>query len=98
MGFYEGFFWDRVSQTICLGWLWTMILLIFASWAARIYRHEILASSINFLFDMLVAEQKRCILTVESGVLSTALWNKLEAEFGTAPVTEVGKMQHSCFS
>jgi hypothetical protein len=29
--FWERFFWDRVSQTICLGWLWTMILLISAS-------------------------------------------------------------------
>jgi hypothetical protein len=29
-------FWDRVSQTICLGWLRTMILLISASWVARI--------------------------------------------------------------
>jgi hypothetical protein len=26
--FCEGFFWDRVSQTICPGWLRTMILLI----------------------------------------------------------------------
>jgi hypothetical protein len=30
------FFWDRVSPTICLDWLRTMILLIFASWVARI--------------------------------------------------------------
>jgi hypothetical protein len=30
------FFWDRVSWTICLGWLWTSILLISASWVARI--------------------------------------------------------------
>jgi hypothetical protein len=30
------FFWDRVSWTICLGWLRTMILLISASWVARI--------------------------------------------------------------
>jgi hypothetical protein len=29
-------FWDRVSWTICLGWLRTMILLISASWVARI--------------------------------------------------------------
>jgi hypothetical protein len=27
---------DRVSQTICPGWLWMVILLIFASWIARI--------------------------------------------------------------
>jgi hypothetical protein len=28
------FFW--ISWTICPGWLWTMILLISASWVARI--------------------------------------------------------------
>jgi hypothetical protein len=32
----SGFFQDRDSWTICLGRLWTMILLIFASWVARI--------------------------------------------------------------
>jgi hypothetical protein len=30
------FFRDRVSQTICLGWLWTSILLISASWVVMI--------------------------------------------------------------
>jgi hypothetical protein len=30
------FFWDRVSCTICPGWLWTTVLLISASWVARI--------------------------------------------------------------
>jgi hypothetical protein len=29
-------FWDRVSWIICLGWLWTTILLISASWVVRI--------------------------------------------------------------
>jgi hypothetical protein len=33
--FHDGYFQDRVSWTICLGWLWTSILLISASWAAR---------------------------------------------------------------
>jgi hypothetical protein len=32
----KGFFWDRVSWTIFLGWLLTTILLISASWVARI--------------------------------------------------------------
>jgi hypothetical protein len=32
----EGFFWDRVSWTICPGWLQTKSLLISASWVARI--------------------------------------------------------------
>jgi hypothetical protein len=30
------FFWDRISQTICPGWLWTTVLLISASWIATI--------------------------------------------------------------
>jgi hypothetical protein len=34
--FCDQFFLDRVSWTIRLGWLQTMILLIFASWIARI--------------------------------------------------------------
>jgi hypothetical protein len=38
-------FWDRVSRTICPGWLWTVILLISASWVARItgVSHQCLA-------------------------------------------------------
>jgi hypothetical protein len=46
--FCDGFFWDRVSWTICFGWLQTMILLISASWVARIIgmSHQLLASSI----------------------------------------------------
>jgi hypothetical protein len=34
--FVMGFFWDRVSRTICSGWLWTVILLISASWVVKI--------------------------------------------------------------
>jgi hypothetical protein len=34
--FCDDFFQDSVSCTIFLGWLWTLILLIFASWVARI--------------------------------------------------------------
>jgi hypothetical protein len=34
--FEDHFFWDRVSWTICQGWLRTMILLISATWVARI--------------------------------------------------------------
>jgi hypothetical protein len=34
--FCDGYFQDRVSWTICLGWLWATILLISASWVARI--------------------------------------------------------------
>jgi hypothetical protein len=31
-----GFFWDRVPQTICPGWAWTMIPLISVSQIAKI--------------------------------------------------------------
>jgi hypothetical protein len=34
--FCVGFFWGRVSWTVCPGWLRTVILLISASWVARI--------------------------------------------------------------
>jgi hypothetical protein len=34
--FFEGFFEIGAHWTICSGWLWTMILLISASWVARI--------------------------------------------------------------
>jgi hypothetical protein len=34
--FVMDFFWDRVSWTICLGWLWTSILPISPSQVARI--------------------------------------------------------------
>jgi hypothetical protein len=34
--FCDGFLWDKVSRTICLGWLQTVILLISASRVARI--------------------------------------------------------------
>jgi hypothetical protein len=32
----DGFFQNRILQIICPGWLWTVILLISASWVARI--------------------------------------------------------------
>jgi hypothetical protein len=49
--FFVIFFWDRVCWTICPGWLRTMILLISASWEARIigvsHRHP---ENFRFLF------------------------------------------------
>jgi hypothetical protein len=46
--FCDGLFWDRVSWTICLGWLWTAILLISASWVDRItdVSHQCLVKSV----------------------------------------------------
>jgi hypothetical protein len=34
--FVMDFFQDRVSWTVCLGWIWTRIILISASWVGRI--------------------------------------------------------------
>jgi hypothetical protein len=34
--FCDGYFQDRVLRSTCPGWLWTLILLISASWVARI--------------------------------------------------------------
>jgi hypothetical protein len=43
-----GVFWDRVSRTICPGWLQTVILLISVSWVARTtgMSHQRLVSTI----------------------------------------------------
>jgi hypothetical protein len=49
------FFWDRVLQTICPDWLWTSILLISASWVARITgvsHRRLAASPSNFLIEV----------------------------------------------
>jgi hypothetical protein len=52
--FCEGCFWGRVSWTICLGWLWTMIFLISASWVARIIRmHHLHPVTLSTLCGML---------------------------------------------
>jgi hypothetical protein len=50
--FFLKVFQDTVSETICLGWLRTAILLIFASWVARIIgmRHHHLAIFLTLPF------------------------------------------------
>jgi hypothetical protein len=40
-------FWHRVPETICLGWLRTVILLISASWVARL---QVWATDTRLLF------------------------------------------------
>jgi hypothetical protein len=52
--FVKDFFWDRASQTICPGWLQAIILLISASWVARIDRREPLAPSLILFWNILV--------------------------------------------
>jgi hypothetical protein len=47
--FCNGFFWDRVSRTICFGWLQITILLIPASWVGRITGVRPLVCSFLFL-------------------------------------------------
>jgi hypothetical protein len=61
---YVGYFQDRFSWTICTDWLWTMILLICASWAARItgVNHQCLAYSNSRQYFK--GEKRRLILTI----------------------------------
>jgi hypothetical protein len=56
--FAKGFFQDKISWTIFSGWLWTMILLISASWVARItgVSHWHLASIYFLRWPLYVAE------------------------------------------
>jgi hypothetical protein len=46
------YFRDRVSRTICLGWLQTIILLVSTSWVARIIgvSHQHLAISLFLIY------------------------------------------------
>jgi hypothetical protein len=54
--FCVGCVWDRVSQTVCLGWLWTTILLISASRVAKItgVSHDcpVLTSCCSSLYEL----------------------------------------------
>jgi hypothetical protein len=87
--FYEGCFWDRVLQTICLGWLWTVILLISTSWVARIIgvSHQHVAAPLLYV-----------ALSLEYCVLSTLLhspptlqhreWGKQMLHHVLAPLTK----------
>jgi hypothetical protein len=58
--FCDGFFQDRVSWTICLGWFPTMISLISASWEARITgmshwcQHTCIGAWLIFIFFYLI--------------------------------------------
>jgi hypothetical protein len=56
-----GYFWDRVSQTIFLGWLRTMVLLITASRVVRIKgaSHQHLADC--FVFFLLLQHSIHCL-------------------------------------
>jgi hypothetical protein len=67
-------FQARVLRTICLGWLWTSILLISASWVARIigvsHRHPAISfyfSSIYFLVLCTAPHMPQCCLFVSWG-------------------------------
>jgi hypothetical protein len=51
--FCGGIFQDRVSQTVCLGWLQIVILLISTSWVARITGMNYWCLAIYFLLTIL---------------------------------------------
>jgi hypothetical protein len=65
--FCDGYFWDKVSQTICWGWLQALILLISASWVAQ---HFFLVLEFEFRASGLL---DRC----------SAIWTKSLAQTGT---------------
>jgi hypothetical protein len=66
--FVMGFFQARVSQTICLGWLWTSIPLISASWVARIagVSHWHLAHYAYFKVELLICFISAYLFTIHS--------------------------------
>jgi hypothetical protein len=61
--FCEGFFWDRVSWTICPGWLWNSILLDLCLLSSWDYRQE---SPVPGFFGILFCGKtyfiKKCLL------------------------------------
>jgi hypothetical protein len=65
--FGEGFFWDRVSQIICPGWLWTEILLVSVSWVGRVtgvsHRHWTLFVFKCFVLLLVLGIKPRASLT-----------------------------------
>jgi hypothetical protein len=62
----DGFFQDRVTGTIHLGWLWTSILLISASWVAGITGMSHQLSSFLVCFLTYSSEINFLPLTVEN--------------------------------
>jgi hypothetical protein len=49
--FFEGLLQDRILRTTCPGWLWTVILLISATWVTRVTgvsHHWCQATSVHF--------------------------------------------------
>jgi hypothetical protein len=52
----DGFFWDRVSWTNCMGWLWNVLLLISASWVAWItgVTHQHMAPFLSYELQIIL--------------------------------------------
>jgi hypothetical protein len=62
--FCEGFFEIGSHRTICLGWLRTTILLICASWVARITGASHWCPAIPHLFVTIILTGMRCYFTM----------------------------------
>jgi hypothetical protein len=80
--FCAGLFWDRVLWTICLGWLWTAVLLISASWVAKDYRRAI-------------SGQQYSIFYWWNFVGGAATWNKRDAWWPLSFVHSQNLLNHS---
>jgi hypothetical protein len=77
--FCVGYFWDRVSGTICLRWLQTTILLICASWVVMIIGMS------HYLVEMLL------FVLVVLGFKCRALWllSRCSTTWATPPAPEM---------
>jgi hypothetical protein len=73
--FWDGYFRDRVSRTICPGWLQTMILLTSASWVARIIgmTHSLALSLRKKIFWTIVS--LKILLLFMTAFFPSQLWD-----------------------
>jgi hypothetical protein len=70
----DGFFQDRGSWTICLGWLWTAVLLISASWVARII-------SVSYRLNL----ESTILYVTDKSLSTTGDWIAEETRFFFSP-------------
>jgi hypothetical protein len=76
--FCDGLFWDRVLQTICLGCLRTVILLISASWVARITGVSHLRPAKFSFFCCCCCYPISKVINTEGGMISWKIIKKIK--------------------
>jgi hypothetical protein len=78
------FFWGRGSWTIFLGWLWTVILLISASWVAGITGLSHLLPALNSLKcagDYILTKENFYFKLCPSGLFMYLLFWRVSSKF-----------------